>query len=40
MISMCEIHIYIDSERFRQKFIEKCRSSSLFGELHLGKMRF
>ena len=32
-----QIHIYTDSE-ISDKFIEKCRSSRLFSEWHLGKM--
>ena len=39
MISMCKIHIYIDSESFRQ-IRWKCRRSRLFGEWHLGEMGF
>ena len=31
MISMCKIHIYV-SEKFMEKFMEKCRRSRLFGE--------
>ena len=39
IISICEIHIYIDSKSFRQ-IHGKCRRSRLFGDWHSGKMGF
>ena len=37
---ICEFHIYIDSESFRQIHFKKCRWSRDFGDWQLAKMAF